>query len=132
MDRMDIQVAVPRVSFDSLISREKSEDSATVRTRVTQARQIQVARFKPTPVFCNARMGTGDIQQYCRLDKDGRRLLASASDTLMLSARAVHSILKVARTIADLDASKDIRAGHVAEAVQYRGFDREFSATVNG
>jgi magnesium chelatase family protein len=129
---MDIQVAVPRVSFASLVSRKKSEDSATVRSRVTQARQIQVARFESTPVFCNARMGTGDIQQYCRLDKDGRRLLANASDTLMLSARAVHSIFKVARTIADLDASKDIRVGHVAEAVQYRGFDREFSATVNG
>jgi magnesium chelatase family protein len=132
LDRMDIQVAVPRVSFASLVSRKKSEDSATVRSRVTQARQIQVARFESTPVFCNARMGTGDIQQYCRLDKDGRRLLANASDTLMLSARAVHSIFKVARTIADLDASKDIRVGHVAEAVQYRGFDREFSATVNG
>jgi magnesium chelatase family protein len=132
MDRMDIQVAVPRVSFASLVSRKKSEDSARVRERVMQARQIQVARFESTPVFCNARMGTGDIQKYCRLDKDGRRLLASASDTLMLSARAVHSILKVARTIADLATSKDIQAGHVAEAVQYRGFDKEFSATVNG
>jgi magnesium chelatase family protein len=132
MDRMDIQVAVPRVPFASLVSGEKSEDSATVRSRVMQARQVQVARFKAAPIFCNARMGTREIQKYCRLDKDGQRLLGSASDTLMLSARAVHSILKVARTIADLDSSADIRIGHVAEAVQYRGFDREFGPTVNG
>ncbi len=132
MDRMDIQVAVPRVPFASLVSREKAEDSATVRSRVMQAHQIQVARFESFPIFCNARMGIRDIQKYCRMDKNGQRLLANASDTLMLSARAVHSILKVARTIADLDSSADIRIGHVAEAVQYRGFDREFSATVNG
>jgi magnesium chelatase family protein len=120
------------VPFASLVSREKAEDSATVRSRVMQAHQIQVARFESFSIFCNARMGTRDIQKYCRLDKDGQRLLGSASDTLMLSARAVHSILKVARTIADLDSSADIRIGHVAEAVQYRGFDREFGPTVNG
>ncbi len=132
MDRMDIQVAVPRVSFASLVSREKSEDSASVRKRVMPARQIQLKRFDSTPVFCNARMGTRDIRRHCRLDRDGQRLLANASDTLMLSARAVHSILKVARTIADLDSSADIQVGHVAEAVQYRGFDRETGSTGNG
>jgi magnesium chelatase family protein len=132
MDRMDIQVAVPRVSFASLVSRKKSEDSASVRKRVMRARRIQVERFKSSSVFSNARMGTRDIQKYCRLDANGQRLLAHASDTLMISARAVHSILKVARTIADLDRSKDIRPGHVAEAVQYRGFDREINSTLNG
>jgi magnesium chelatase family protein len=70
-------------------------------------------------------MATRDIRQNCCLESDGQRLLAHASDSLMLSARAVHSILKVARTIADLADSPEIRAGHVAEAVQYRGFDRE-------
>jgi magnesium chelatase family protein len=124
MDRMDIQVAVPRVSFASLVSRKESEDSACVRTRVEKARQVQIERFRATSIFCNARMGTGDIHQYCCLDKNGQGLLAKASDTLMLSARACHSILKVARTIADLDHSPGIRTGHVAEAVQYRGFDR--------
>lgn len=125
MDRMDIQVAMPRVPFASLVSRERSEESATVRDRVMQAREIQLARFASSPIFCNARMGTRDIRQNCCLESDGQRLLAHASDSLMLSARAVHSILKVARTIADLADSPEIRAGHVAEAVQYRGFDRE-------
>jgi magnesium chelatase family protein len=132
MDRMDIQAAVPRVSFASLVSREKTEDSATVRARVMQARESQLARFESGTVFCNARMGTGDIHRYCRPNSEGRRLLAHASDTLMLSARAVHSILKVARTIADLDGSPDIRTVHVAEAVQYRGFDRETGSKING
>lgn len=125
MDRMDIQVSVPRVGFASLVSRQKSEDSARVRARVEVVRQKQVERFRSTPVSCNARMGPGDIHKYCRLDRQGQRLLAKASDTLMLSARACHSILKVARTIADLDHSDAVKTGHVAEAVQYRGFDRE-------
>jgi magnesium chelatase family protein len=77
-------------------------------------------------------MGTKDIHRFCHLDRDGERLLASAADTLRLSARAVHAILKVARTIADLESSADIRTGHVAEAVQYRGFDRETGSTGNG
>lgn len=111
---------------------EKSEDSASVRERVMQARQIQVARFKSTNVFCNARMRSGDIRQHCRLDTDGQRLLARASDTLILSARAVHAILKVARTIADLASSADIRVGHLAEAVQFRGVDRKIGSTGNG
>ncbi|MDT8379515.1 MAG: YifB family Mg chelatase-like AAA ATPase [Desulfotignum sp.] len=132
MDRMDIQVTVPRVSFNSLVSRDKSENSASVGARVMKARQIQVSRFESTPIFCNARMGTLDIRHYCRLDSDGQRLLAYASDTLMLSARAVHSIFKVARTIADLDSSADIQVCHVAEAVQYRGFDRENGSKGNG
>ncbi|MCF8089691.1 MAG: ATP-binding protein, partial [Desulfotignum sp.] len=119
-------------SFASLVSRKKSEDSASVRARVTPARRIQIERFKSSPVFCNGRMGTREIQKYCRLDANGQRLLAHASETLMFSARAVHSILKVARTIADLDRSADIRTGHVAEAVQYRGFDRENNSTLNG
>ncbi len=97
-----------------------------------QARQIQVARFKSTNVFCNARMRSGDIRQHCRLDTDGQRLLARASDTLILSARAVHAILKVARTIADLASSADIRVGHLAEAVQFRGVDRKIGSTGNG
>jgi magnesium chelatase family protein len=126
VDRMDIQVAVPRVAFASLVSRKESEDSACVRTRVEKARQVQIKRFWATSIFCNARMGTGDIHQYCCLDKNGQELLAKASDALMLSARACHSILKVARTIADLDHSPGIQTGHVAEAVQYRGFDRGF------
>jgi magnesium chelatase family protein len=125
MDRVDIQVSVPRVGFASLVSRKKSEDSARVRTRVEAVRQKQMERFRATAVSCNARMGPGDIHKYCRLDSQGQRLLAKASDTLMLSARACHSILKVARTIADLDHSDAIKTGHVAEAVQYRGFDRE-------
>ncbi|MCF8125261.1 MAG: YifB family Mg chelatase-like AAA ATPase [Desulfotignum sp.] len=125
MDRMDIQVPVPRVAFASLVSRKKTEDSACVRTRVEKARQVQVKRYESTAIFCNARMGTRDIHQYCRLETAGQRLLAKASDTLMLSARACHSILKVARTIADLDHSSGIRTGHVAEAIQYRGFDRD-------
>jgi magnesium chelatase family protein len=132
MDRMDIQVAVPRVAFASLVSPEKSEDSAGVRTRVEAARQVQVQRFASTPVFCNARMGTGDIHRHCRLDRQGQQLLGKASDALMLSARACHSILKVARTIADLDHSDAVLAKHVAEAVQYRGFDRDAGSVTRG
>ncbi|MFO7912522.1 MAG: YifB family Mg chelatase-like AAA ATPase [Desulfotignum sp.] len=124
VDRLDIQVEVPRVEFSALVNPKKSEKSLAVRHRVEKSRQIQIQRFASAPIFCNARMGSQDVHHYCHVDKDGERLLAQASDNLMLSARACHSILKVARTIADLDDCPDIQSGHVAEAVQYRGFDR--------
>jgi len=125
VDRLDLQVAVPRVEFTELVNAQKAENSRLVRTRVEKARQIQAQRFALTSVFCNARMGSQDIRQYCGVDKEGRGLLARASDALMLSARACHAILKVARTIADLDTASEIKAGHLAEAIQYRGFDRK-------
>jgi magnesium chelatase family protein len=124
VDRLDIQVAVPRVEFAALVNPKKAESSAVVRNRVEKARQIQAQRFADREIFCNARMGSQDIRQCCRVDKHGQNLLAQASESLMLSARACHSILKVARTIADLDNASDIRIGHLAEAIQYRGFDR--------
>ncbi len=125
VDRLDIQVAVPRVEFAELVSPKKAENSLLVRSRVEKARQLQAQRFAATAIFCNARMGSQDIRQCCGVDKGGRHLLAQAADALMLSARACHSILKVARTIADLDNASDIRTGHLAEAIQYRGFDRK-------
>ncbi|MEE4362748.1 MAG: ATP-binding protein, partial [Desulfotignum sp.] len=125
VDRLDIQVAVPRVEFTELVSPKKAENSMLVRSRVEKARQIQAQRFAAAAIFCNARMGSQDIRQFCDVDKGGRHLLAQAADALMLSARACHSILKVARTIADLDNASDIQTGHLAEAIQYRGFDRK-------
>ena len=126
LDRIDLQVEITPVPFDELSKSIPSESSATIRERVVRARQIQEQRFAGEPgVHCNAQMTPRLLQQYAVLDQRGKALLENAMHRLDLSARAYDRILKVARTIADLDGSDAIQSVHVAEAIGYRSLDRE-------
>ncbi|WP_058866502.1 YifB family Mg chelatase-like AAA ATPase [Chloracidobacterium thermophilum] len=131
LDRIDIHVDVPAVHFQELATDAPGEDSATIRARVVRARERQLERFrtrdktKPA-MFCNAHMTPQAIRRYCRLDSAGRQMLETAMARLGLSARAYDRILKVSRTIADLEGATNIAAHHVAEAIQYRSLDRSY------
>lgn len=120
LDRIDIQIEVPRVEFEKLSDDRRGEPSAQIRERVERARAIQQARFHGTGILCNAEMGPGHIRAYCRMEPQAQALLKTAMQQLHLSARAYHRVLKVARTIADLEGSDLLRAHHLAEALQYR------------
>ncbi len=124
LDRLDIHIEVPRLRHDELLSTCAGESSAAVRERVVQARERQTRRFAGTPVVNNAQMRPKDIRQFCPLSADVQSLLRTAIDQLHLSARAYDRILKLARTIADLDAAEQIAVPHLAEAIQYRNMDR--------
>jgi magnesium chelatase family protein len=124
LDRIDIHIEVPAVKYRELSARLPGEPSAAIRERVNQARDTQLARFRPTGFFCNAQMGSRELREYCEVDAAGERLLELAINRLGLSARAYTRILKVARTIADLDAERQIGAHHLSEAIQYRTLDR--------
>ncbi len=126
LDRIDIQVEVPAVKYKELADRADGESSATIRARVDRARQVQLARFRGRRLYCNAQMTSRDLKRFCTPDPAAERLLETAMAKLALSARAYTRILKVARTIADLDAAADIGPGHVSEAIQYRSLDRAF------
>jgi magnesium chelatase family protein len=130
LDRIDIHVDVPAVHFKELSDRgaPESEGSTDIRARVLAARGRQAERFRGSRVFSNAQMPPGLIRRYCRLDSEGERLLEQAMTRQGLSARAYDRILKVGRTIADLEASAEIRPQHVAEAVGYRSLDRTYWA----
>lgn len=126
LDRIDLHVEVTPVPFNELSQKKTAEPSQSIRERVIQAREIQKKRFDDTPhVFCNAQMSTKMLQRICNIDTQGTTLLKTAMDKLGLSARAYDRILKVSRTIADLDKSTDIKTEHLAEAIQYRSLDRE-------
>jgi magnesium chelatase family protein len=124
LDRIDIFIEVPRLSKEELLGKPSGEPSATIRERVNKARQIQYERFSNSNlnlnIFSNAQMGIKEIRKFCRLTQAGQSLLESAIDHFNLSARAYHRILKVSRTIADLDGSEEIREEHLAEAIGYR------------
>lgn len=126
LDRIDLHVEVTPVNFDELASKENTEDSQTIRDRVIEARLIQEERFKEDDkVFCNAQMESKKLKQVCEISDDGKALLKRAMESLGLSARAYDRILKVARTISDLDKSQNIQTNHLAEAIQFRSLDRE-------
>ncbi|MDW7681802.1 MAG: ATP-binding protein, partial [bacterium] len=126
LDRIDIHIEVPTVKYSELSSNADGEDSETIRARVEQARQIQLKRFRDMPtIFCNARMESKDIRNYCQIDSQGQELLKIAITKLGLSARAYDRILKVARTIADLEKSEKILPQFISEAIQYRSLDRQ-------
>ena len=126
LDRIDLHIEVSPVSFDKLSDRRKGESSLDIRKRVTATREIQTARFKEFEnVHYNAQMNVRQLSQFCELSVDGKILLKTAMEKLNLSARAYDRILKVARTIADLEVSKNILSSHIAEAIQYRSLDRE-------
>ncbi len=124
LDRIDIQVEVPAVKYGELRSDAKGESSATVRERVNAARAKQGARFENADIFCNAQMTTREIHKHCETDAAADQLLETAMTKLALSARAYTRILKVARTIADLQEADVIGSSHIAEAIQYRSLDR--------
>ena len=124
LDRIDIHVEVMPIGFSQLTSVAPAESSAVIRERVMAARKIQTDRFRGTSIHANAMMNSRMVEKYCEIDEDSRRLLKTAIENMGLSARAYHRILKVARTIADLEGCFRIARTHVAEAVQYRSFDR--------
>ncbi|HLG03486.1 MAG TPA: ATP-binding protein, partial [Bacteroidia bacterium] len=126
LDRIDIQIEVTPVGFGELIDRKPAESTAVVRERVVKARNLQLQRFKNNEgVYSNAQMHASLLREICHIDDAGRQLLKTAMEKLGLSARAYDRILKVARTIADLDSSPNIECQHLAEAIQYRSLDRE-------
>ena len=126
LDRIDIQVEIVPVPFNDLVKETPSESSAAIRERVIRARQVQEQRFADEPgIHCNAQMTPRLLQKYATPDERGRAMLQSAMDRLNLSARAYDRILKVSRTIADLDGSDTIQSHHIAEAIGYRSLDRE-------
>ena len=120
LDRIDIVVEVPAVRFEDLRRREKAEPSSAVKERVDKARQVQLERFGEDSGLCNARMGSAQLRQYCKLDETCSALMKQAFDAMGLTARSYDRILKVARTVADLDGSAEIQPQHLAEAIQYR------------
>lgn len=125
LDRIDIHIEVVPVPFDELSKETQSESSQIVRNRVMVGRNMQQHRFADSTIHCNAQMDTKSLQKYCVLDNAGSTLLKQAMKKLGLSARAYDRIIKVSRTIADLEESEGIQSQHVAEAIQYRSLDRE-------
>jgi magnesium chelatase family protein len=126
LDRIDIHVEVPALSYDELASKTAGPDSATLRAQVATARSVQLDRFKAEPrIFCNAHMESRHLRTHCMLDDNSLSLLKHAIDNLGLSARAFDRIHKVARTIADLDGKDNITPSHIAEAIHYRSLDRK-------
>lgn len=125
LDRIDIHIEVPAVRYKELASESSGESSETIRSRVEKARAVQQERFKDVKhLFCNARMEAKEIRRFCRIDEKGHELLKMAITRLGLSARAFDRILKVARTIADLEGAEEILPEFVSEAIQYRSLDR--------
>ncbi|MFH0988134.1 MAG: YifB family Mg chelatase-like AAA ATPase [Parcubacteria group bacterium] len=120
IDRIDLHVEVPRLKFDKLQQQSNNETSAQVRSRVSAARNIQHERFAGTNIRCNSEMAPKEIKNHCQIDAPSTELLRAAMTQMHLSGRSLHRILKVSRTIADLENSNDILTNHVAEALQYR------------
>ena len=126
MDRIDIHVEVDNVSYSDLKSENKEESSSSIKERVDRAREIQIKRFKNSKNFCNAKMSVPQTKKYCLLNEAGEALLRNAFEKLKLSARAHDRLLRVARTIADLEGEENILPQHIAEAIGYRSLDRKY------
>ena len=123
LDRIDLIVEVPALDYEELSRRSSAERSADIKKRVNAAREIQRRRFGGDGTMCNAHIGSREMSEICALDAEGEALMHAAFDSMRLSARSYDSILRVARTIADLDGQKNISAEHIAEAIQYRTYD---------
>ncbi len=128
LDRIDIHIDMPAVKYSELRQSSGGESSAEIRTRVVKARERQLQRFEGEKIYCNAQMSPRQIRKYCNISADCERLLESAMTRLGLSARAHDRILKVARTIADLDGAESIASSNISEAIQYRSLDRNYWA----
>jgi magnesium chelatase family protein len=126
LDRIDIQVKVNPVKYTDLKENEIEETSTEIRKRVNKAREKQRERYKEYKIFSNSELNSNLINKFCILDEESEKLLHSAFERLKMSARAYTRILKVARTIADLDNSEEIKKKHIAEAIQYRSLDRKY------
>lgn len=127
LDRIDIQIEVPRIKYQDLAEKTQGETSEQVRKRVNRAGKIQEQRFAGIAILNNARMNSRHLKLFCRLDAECDGLLEKAVTVLGFSARACHSVVRVARTIADLENKSEIERHHLAEAIQYRSFDRTFA-----
>lgn len=127
LDRIDIQVEVSSVKYDSLNSEEKEESSVEIQKRVNKARKIQLKRYEGLGIYSNSELTPSLTQKFCMIDNSGKIILKRAFEKLGLSARAYERILKVARTIADLDESEKILDKHLLEAIQYRSLDKKFN-----
>ncbi len=123
LDRIDIIVEVPALEYDEIRRKTPAESSAVIRQRVNAARAVQRERFPDDSTMCNAHMGTKELRKFCGLSAEGEELMRDAFDAMGLSARSHDRILRVARTIADLDGAEEIGVEHIAEAIQYRSFD---------
>ena len=126
LDRIDLHVEVSALSYQTLAGEETAESSEKIRARILQCRGIQAARFQKAGILTNAQMKARELKHYARLEGEGRKILEMAMKELRLSARAYYKILKIARTIADLDSAESIQAEHLAEAIQYRSLDRQW------
>ena len=126
LDRLDIHVEVPPVDYDALSSAAPGESSAQVRSRVIKARQLQQQRYKDAGIPCNARLTPALLRRFCSLTDDAAALLRAAYDKMGLSGRSYDRLLKVSRTIADLEGSETINSDHIAEAIQFRNLDRKY------
>lgn len=126
LDRIDIHIEVPPVDFEKLSDEHRGESSAEIKKRVEAARKIQQERLKGTSANCNAQMNSAMTREFCKASPAAMKMLQTAFDRLGLSARAYDKILRVARTVADLESSEIIEATHIAEAIQYRSLDRKF------
>ena len=126
LDRIDIQVEVTGVNYSDLSSGKKGETSAEIKKRVNKTRKIQLERYKGLNIYSNSQLTAGMLDEFCKIGKAENELLRNAFNSLGLSARAHSRILKVARTIADLEESENITVSHIAEAIQYRSLDRKF------
>jgi magnesium chelatase family protein len=124
MDRIDIHIEVPAVKYRDLASCDSGDSSRDIKKRIDSARRIQLERFKGMKIYCNAQMTNRHIKKYCQIDDASQKLLEMAIDKFGLSARAYTRILKVARTIADLEGQENIQPAHLSEAIQYRTLDR--------
>ena len=126
MDRIDLHISVDSVTYSDLSSDTLEESSQSIRERVNRAREVQLRRYEGTGIFSNSKMNSVMIRKYCKLDERSEGLLRSAFDRLGLSARSYTRILKVARTIADLEGSENITIAHLSEALNYRSMDRDY------
>ena len=126
LDRIDIHIEVQSVEYDKLESEEVEEASKDIKERVNHARNIQIKRYKDYGIISNSELTPNLINKYCKIDEKGKEILRKAFDNMGLSARAYNRILKVARTIADIQNEENILPVHIAEAVQYRNLDRKY------
>ena len=126
LDRIDICVEAPKVKYESLQEKRKGESSADIRRRVCDAREIQNRRYAGTGIVSNAMLGVKELDRYCGLGKAENRLMEQAFTSLRLTARTYHKILKVARTIADLEGQEEIAERHIKEAIGYRTMDKKY------
>ncbi|HBM81649.1 MAG TPA: magnesium chelatase [Clostridiaceae bacterium] len=126
LDRIDIHIEVSPVKYDELEKESKGESSSQIKERVNKARKLQLKRYERSNILCNAQLTAGMIKKYCHIDESGRKILKAAFEKLGLSARAYNKILKISRTIADLNGEENISAENIGEAVQYRSMDRKY------